>query len=451
MVLLTRDPESLTDMKKFWAYAAVLPLMWSSAAWAESNFSVSDAEVNAIYPDIEKVYIDLHEHPELSGHEVRTAAKLAEGLRTLGFEVTEHVGGTGVVGVMKNGAGPVVLLRTELDALPVLEKTGLPYASHVVVHNDQNVEVPVMHACGHDIHMSTWLGTGRLLAANKSHWSGTLVMIGQPAEETIGGADGMLKDGLYTRFPKPAYAVAIHDTSSLPAGEVGYNPGYTTSNADSIDITVYGKGGHGSAPHTTIDPIVIGSRIVLTLQTLVSRETTPGDFAVVTVGTFHAGTKNNIIPDEAKLQLTVRSYSAEVRKRLLAGIERIANAEAEAAGADKMPLIERVEGADAVYNDPELAKRVMTAVGTRLGGNNVIQTPPITASEDFSEYGREGVPTFMMWVGAIEPGKFKAAMQSGERLPSPHSSLFAPDRERTLKTAILAETAMVLSLLGPAK
>jgi amidohydrolase len=438
-------------MKTLLTCAIWVTLAAASAAANPDAFVISDQDVNEVYPNIEKVYIDLHSHPELSAHEVRTAALLAEHLRPLGFEVTEHVGGTGVVGMMKNGPGPVVLLRTELDALPVLEKTGLPYASHVVVHDDQNMEVPVMHACGHDVHMSAWLGTAALLAANKSHWSGTLLMIAQPAEETIGGAEGMLKDGLYTRFPKPTYALAIHDHAELPAGEVGYNVGYTTSNADSIALTIYGAGGHGSAPQTTIDPILIASRIVLTLQTLVSRETTPGDFAVVTVGTFHAGTKNNIIPDEAKLQLTVRSYKAEVRRKLLAGIERIAKAEAEAAGANKTPLVERYEGADAVYNDPDLTKHVMAAVGARLGDGNVKQTPPITASEDFSDFGQDGVPTFMMWVGATEPQKLKAAMASGERVPSLHSSVFAPDRERTLKTAILAETTMVLSVLGPGK
>jgi amidohydrolase len=437
-------------MRTFVSCVVALSLLASCPAFAATP-AVSDTEVNAIYPDIEKIYIDLHEHPELSGHEERTAAKMAEGLRALGYEVTEHFGGTGIVGILKNGAGPVVLLRTELDALPVLEKTGLPYASKVVTHNDQNVEVPVMHACGHDVHMSTWLGTARLLATNKNRWSGTLILIGQPAEETIGGAEGMLKAGLYTKFPKPNYAVAIHDGSDLPAGKVGYNTGYTTSNADSISITVYGKGGHGSAPHTGVDPIVIASRIVLTLQTLVSRETRPGDFAVVTVGSFQAGTKNNIIPDEAKLLLTVRTYQTDVRTRLLAGIERIARAEADAAAAPKMPLVEHYEGANAVYNDPDVAKRVMTAVGARLGTDNVVQTAPITASEDFSEFARDGVPTFMMWIGATEPATFDMLKKSGGKIPSPHSSTFAPDRERTLKTAMAAETAMVLSLLGTGK
>jgi amidohydrolase len=437
-------------MRTFVSCAFALSLFASCLAFAATP-SISDAEVNAIYPEIEKSYIDLHEHPELSGHEERTAGRMAEGLRALGYEVTEHFGGTGVVGILKNGAGPVILLRTELDALPVLEKTGLPYASKVVTHNDQNVEVPVMHACGHDVHMSSWLGTARLLATNKNRWSGTVILIGQPAEETSGGAEGMLKAGLYTKFPKPNYAVAIHDESDLPAGKVGYNTGYTTSNADSVSITIYGKGGHGSAPHTGVDPIVIASRIVLTLQTLVSRETRPGDFAVVTVGSFHAGTKNNIIPDEAKLLLTVRTYQTDVRTRLLAGIERISKAEAEAAAAPKMPLVEHYEGANAVYNDPEVAKRVVMAVGARLGADNVVQTPPITASEDFSEFAHDGVPTFMLWVGATEPATYDAVKKSGGRLPSLHSSTFAPDRERTLKTAITAETTMMLSLLGPGK
>jgi len=435
---------------QLWAFMVLLAALCT--AWAGSaGFSISDAEVNALYSQIEKIYMDLHAHPELSHHEVRTAAKMAEGLRALGFEVTERVGGTGVVGLLRNGPGPVVMVRTELDALPVEEKTGLPYASHVKAKNDEGIEVPVMHACGHDVHMSSWLGTARLLADNRQHWGGTVMMLGQPAEETIAGAAGMLKDGLYTRFPKPTCALAIHDTSDLPAGKVSYNTGFTTSNADSVSITVYGKGGHGSAPETTIDPIVIGARIVVALQTLVSRETTPGDFAVVTVGTFQAGTKNNIIPDEARLQLTVRSYKPEVRKHLLAGINRIVKGEAQAGGAEKMPLVQEYEGANAVYNDPDVAERVMAAVRARLGEGNVTVTPPISASEDFSEFGRDGVPTFMMWVGSADPAAYAAAVKSGVPLPSPHSPLFAPDRERTLKTAILAETTAVLSMLGPGK
>jgi hippurate hydrolase len=433
-----------------WSIVSVLAAAFAGVAGA-NRFSVSDAEINAIYPEIEKIYLDLHQHPELSAHEVRTASVMAEGLRASGFEVTEHVGGTGVIGLLRNGPGPVVMVRTELDALPVEEKTGLPYASRARAKNDQGLEVSVMHACGHDIHMSSWLGTARLLAGIRSRWSGTLMMLAQPAEETISGAAGMLKDGLYSRFPKPTCALAIHDSSGLPAGQVGYNTGYTTSNADSIAVTIYGKGGHGSAPQTTIDPIVIGARVVLSLQTLVSRETTPGDFAVVTVGTFQAGTKNNIIPDSAKLQLTLRSYQPEVRERLLEGVSRIVKAEAEAARAEKLPLVERYEGTAAVYNDPDLAKGVIAAVSERLGDANVKVTAPISASEDFSEFARDGVPTLMIWVGAIEPSRFAAAMKAGERMPSLHSSLFAPDREATLKTAIVAETTAALSVLGPGK
>jgi amidohydrolase len=439
-------------MRRSWLRSFAVPLAALCAAWVwNSDLTISDSDLNAIYADIERVYIDLHEHPELSAHEVRTSATMAKELRSLGFDVTERVGGTGIVGLLRNGLGPVVMVRTELDALPVEEKTGLTYASHVKAKDDSGREVPVMHACGHDVHMASWLGTARLLAANRNRWSGTLMMLGQPAEETIAGAASMLKDGLYTRFPKPTYALAIHDTSDLPAGQVGYNLGYTTSNADSIAITVHGKGGHGSAPQTTIDPIVIGARIVMALQTLVSRETMPGDFAVVTVGTFQSGTKNNIIPDDARLQLSVRSYKPEVRKHLLTGINRIVKAEAEAAGAEKMPLVERYESASAVYNNPELAKRVMSAVEVRLGETNVKLTPPISASEDFSEFAVDAVPTFMMWVGAVEPARYAAAMKSGELLPSPHSPLFAPDRERTLKTGILAEATAVLSLLGQGK
>ena len=408
----------------------------------------STAAVEAVLPQIETLYIDLHQHPELSFHEQRTAATLAEGLRKLGFDVTTGVGKLGVVGVLKNGAGPTVMLRTELDALPVKEQTGLAYASQVTTHNDAGVEVPVMHACGHDVHMSAWMGTATLLSRARGQWKGTLVLIGQPAEESVGGAIAMLKDGLFTRFPKPDYVIAFHDDSDLPAGMVGYTPGYSHANVDSVDITIYGKGGHGAMPQTTIDPVVIAARTVLSLQTIVSRELDPRDPAVVTVGSIHGGTRHNIIPDQVHLQLTVRSYKPETRKHLLASIQRIAKAESEAGGAPKPPLVEFSDSSDSVYNDPKLTERVAAVLRRRLGDDKVVEMPPKMVAEDFSEYGKAGVPAMMFFVGAVNPAKYQAAKASGERLPSLHSSLFAPDVKPTLETAMEAETAVMLDLLG---
>ncbi len=281
----------------------------------------SSKEVDSVYPDAHALYLDIHQNPELSAHETQTAAKLAGRLRSLGYEVTEHVGGTGIVAILKNGAGPTVMLRTELDALPVEEKTGLPYASKVHAKDDAGHDVPVMHACGHDLHMAAILGTAAIMAHSKDTWHGTLMLIGQPAEETIGGAKGMLDDGLFTRFPKPDVAVALHVGNALPAGMVGITPGVYNTNADSLRITIYGKGGHGSAPHTAIDPIVIAARTILALQTIASREVKPGEMAVVTVGYIQAGTKNNIIPDQAELGLTVRTSKPDVRKQVLAAID----------------------------------------------------------------------------------------------------------------------------------
>ena len=293
----------------------------------------SAKEMENVYSDAHALYLDLHQNPELSAHETQTASKLAAHLRTAGYEVTEHVGGTGVVAILKNGAGPVIMLRTELDALPVEEKTGLPYASKVHTKDDAGRDVPVMHACGHDLHMASLLGTAEIMAHNKSSWHGTLMLIGQPAEETIGGAKGMIEDGLFTRFPKPDVAVALHVGNELPAGMAAITPGIYNTNSDSIRITIYGKGGHGAAPHTTVDPIVIAARTILALQTIVSREVKPGEMAVVTVGYIQAGTKNNIIPDHAEMGLTVRTFKEDVRKLVLAAITRIAKAEAAAAGA----------------------------------------------------------------------------------------------------------------------
>ena len=430
---------------KLLAAALCLPtLLFAADPWR----APSPQQIDAIYPQMRVLYEDLHRNPELSLHEEKTAAKIADQLRKLGYDVTTGVGKTGVVGVLKNGPGPVVMIRAELDALPVLEKTELAYASRATTHNDQDVEVPVMHACGHDLHMSVGMGTAALLAQHKDRWHGTFIYVGQPAEERIQGATAMLKDGLFTRFPKPDFVFAIHDTSFEPAGKVAYVAGYAMSNADSVDVTIYGKGGHGSAPELTIDPIVIAARTILSWQTIISREKSAQDPGVITVGTIHGGTKNNIIPDEVKLQLTVRSYKDEVRQHLLAAIERIADGEAAAAGAEKKPTVTRVEGVSAVYNDPATTERVVNALESALGKGNVVQGIPIMASDDFAEYGRAGVPSVRLSLGAVNPTKFETAQKNREVLPGPHSSLFAPDEEPSLKTGILVETTAVLELLG---
>jgi amidohydrolase len=404
-------------------------------------------EVNAVYPNAYALYLDLHQNPELSSHEMQTAAKLANQLRSLGYEVTEHVGGTGIVAILKNGAGPVVMLRTELDALPVEEKTGLTYASHIRSKDDSGHDVPVMHACGHDLHMAAIIGTATIMAHSKEGWHGTLMLIGQPAEETITGAKAMLADGFLKKFPKPDVAVALHVGNNSPAGTVGITPGIYNTNADSLRITIYGKGGHGSAPQTTIDPIVIAARTILSLQTIVSREVKPGEMAVITVGYIHAGTKNNIIPDQAELGLTVRTNKPEVRKPILAAITRITNAEAESAGVPRQPLIEHNESTDLVYNDPALAERMRGVLEAALGKKNVGIEEPITASEDFAFFVEQGIPGFYFSLGGADPEKFKQAKASGTQLPSNHSPLFAPDVEPALRTGITAEVAVLRSLL----
>jgi len=416
----------------------------SAVAWAQAPAS---KEVEAVYPEAHALYLDIHQNPELSSHEVQTAAKLAGRLRGLGYEVTEHVGGTGIVAILKNGAGPTVMLRTELDALPVEEKTGLPYASKVRTKDDAGRDVPVAHACGHDLHMAAIVGTAAVMAHSKNTWHGTLMLIGQPAEETIGGAKRMIDDGLLTRFPKPDVAVAMHVGNLLPAGTVGIVSGIYNTNADSLRITIYGKGGHGSAPHTAIDPIVIAARTILALQTIASREVKPGEMAVVTVGYIQAGTKNNIIPDQAELGLTVRTRNAEVRKQVLAAIARITKAEAEAAGAPRAPSVDRYEGTDLVYNDPALALRLKRALEGALGKDNVLVEEPITASEDFSYFVEQGIPGFYFSLGGADPEKFAQAMAAGTMLPSNHSPLFAPDADPALHTGIAAEVAVLRNLL----
>jgi amidohydrolase len=406
------------------------------------------APLDSIYPDLDKLYIDLHQTPELSLHEEKTAAKLAARLKALGYDVTTGVGGTGVVAILKNGKGPTVLVRADMDALPVEERTGLPYASKVTTKDDSGATVSVMHACGHDIHMTSLIGAATLLARAKDRWRGTLFLIAQPAEEKGGGARSMLKDGLFTRFPKPDFAISFHDKASMPAGKLIYTPGFAFANVDSVDMTIYGRGGHGAYPHATVDPIVIAARTILALQTIVSREENPLDPAVVTVGSIHGGAKHNIIPDEVKLLITVRSYKDEVRKRILASIERIAKAEAAAAGAPTPPKVEVTEGTPATYNDPALTKRIAGALAKAFGDSNVVEGQPTMGGEDFSEYGRAGVPALQFEVGAVEPGKFEASQKNGTPLPSLHSSEFAPDRERTLRMGASSLTVAALELLG---
>ena len=402
-----------------------------------------------IYPQLDALYIDLHKNPELSLKEQRTSARMADELRKLGYEVTTGVGGTGVVGVLRNGKGPTVLLRTELDALPVEEKTGLPYASTATGVSPAGQTVPVMHACGHDVHMAGWTGAATLLARMKERWRGTVLMIGQPAEETVQGARAMIADGLFNRFPKPDFAVAVHDSSDLPSGKVYYVPGYGMASVDSVDVTIFGRGGHGAKPDKTVDPVVIAARTVLSIQTLVSREKDPLEPAVVTVGSIHGGTKYNIIPDEVKLQLTVRAYKPEVRKLLLEGIERITKAEALSARAPREPQIKISEAQDPTYNDPAVTKRLSAAIARQIGAQNVLEARPEMVAEDFGEFGKAaGVPSVQLRVGAAEPAKYEASLKSGTPLPSLHSSGFAPDKEPTIKMAATALTLSALELLG---
>ncbi len=418
-----------------------------SASGLAQNPALSK-EVDAVFPEAQALYVDLHQNPELSSHETQTAAKLASRLRGLGYDVTERVGGTGIVAVLRNGAGATIMLRAELDALPVEEKTGLPYASKIHAKDDAGRDVPVMHACGHDLHMAAFMGTATVMAHSKDSWHGTLILIGQPAEETISGAKKMIEDGLLTRFPEPDVGVAMHVGNTLPAGTVGVTPGYSYASADSVRITIYGKGGHGAAPENTVDPIVIAARTVLALQTIVSREVKPGAAAVVTVGYLQAGTKNNIIPDHAELGLTIRAYKPEVRKQILAAISRIAKAEADAAGAQREPLIEQYEATDAVFNDPALTMRLAEVLERALGQDNVVTVEPLMVSEDYAYFVEQGIPSFYFGLGGADPQKYAEAKISGTKLPFNHSPLFAPDVDPALRTGIAAEVTVLRDLLN---
>ena len=405
------------------------------------------------YPSLLALYEHFHAHPELSLHEVETSARVAEELKKAGYEVTTGVGQHGVVGVLRNGAGKTILMRADMDALPVREQTGLPYASRVTTKDAQGNEVPVMHACGHDVHMTCLIGAARVLAQIKDQWQGTLVLIGQPAEEMGAGALGMLHDGLFTRFPQPEACISFHDNAELAAGTVGYCPGYSGANVDSVDIVVHGVGGHGAYPQKTKDPVVLAAQMVLELQTIVSREVRPGDPAVVTVGSIHGGTKRNVIPDEVRLELTVRSYSEEVRQQVLAAIKRIARGQGIAAGLPEANLPEVTAGDDptpALYNDPALTERLAKVCRSWFGQTNVFQQAPSMGGEDFSEYGRTPakIPVCMLRVGGVAPERLAESRRTGKALPSLHSSLWAPVPEPTIKMGVTTLVAATLELMA---
>jgi amidohydrolase len=442
--------------QNLWWLVPVACLVAALPARAQGDL---DQKIDANIEDWVGTYKHFHTNPELSGHEKETSAVVAGTLRKLGYEVTDHFGqyedaglrGYGVVAVLKNGPGLTVYVRTDMDALPVKENSGVPYASKVSVKQG-NDEVGVMHACGHDLHMTVFLGTAKMLAEDKSQWSGTVVMIGQPAEETVRGAAALLRAGLYEKFPKPDYVLALHDSPVLPAGEVAWHEGPMLAGSDSLDITIRGYGGHGAAPHMTKDPILVASELVVFLQTIVSREMDPQQPTVVTVGSFHAGTRPNVIPDEAHLQLTVRTMTPQQRKKVLDAITRAANGIAEAAGipAERAPIIVvSKDSVPATINDPTLTRRVAAAMEKALGKENVVEGKPVMASEDFSLFALSGPkpPISMFWLGAVDPEKIKEAQEKGTRLPSLHSSEFAPVPEPAIRTGVKAMTSAVMDLL----
>ena len=426
------------------AAAALLATPASAATLRES--------IAADMPQLMTLYRDLHANPELSMQEVRTPAKIAGEMRKLGFRVTEKVGKTGMVAVLSNGPGKTLMIRADMDALPVVEQTGLPFASKVRAVSNSGVETGVMHACGHDTHVTAFLATARRLAAAKGSWSGNLVMILQPGEETSQGARAMLEDGLFTRFPKPDVALAFHDSASLAAGTVGVAPGYVMASVDSVDVLVKGVGSHGAAPQNGRDPIVLASRIVSTLQTLVSRERNPLDPSVVTVGSFHGGATHNIIPDEARLQITVRSYTPEVRKALLDGIARVARGEAIAAGMpeDSMPVVTvQDRSTPSTFNTEGITARVQELFAGQFGADRVKAVPPAMVGEDFSRYllANKGTESLIFWVGGVPKAKWDAAGGDVAKLPSLHSPFWAPDAEAVIGTAAEAMTVAAMDVL----
>jgi hippurate hydrolase len=441
-------------MKQVYFWMALLTL--GVPAFGQTLDHVVDGELSGLVV----AYKELHAHPELSRHEDQTSARLAEALRQAGYKVTEHVGkypdgsqADGVVAILENGPGPRLLIRTDLDALPVVEETGLSYSSRVKSTNASGQEVGVMHACGHDVHVTTMIGTARALAATRAQWHGTLMLIGQPAEETVEGAKAMLADGLYERFGKPDMAIALHDTNTHAAGTVGIVSGPTLAGVTSIDVTLRGQGGHGSAPQLGKDPVVMAGEFIVQLQTIVSRQEDPRDPAVVTIGDIHGGAKRNVIPNEVKMELTTRAFSDRAMSVIIEGVRRTAQGVALAAGVaeDRQPIVTILENesAPATYNDPALAARVKAALAKALGAKNVFDDAPIMASEDFGLFGLEGhkIPAVIFWLGAMDPQKFAAAQAEGKLLPGLHTSKFEPLPEPTLRTGVIAMSSVATALL----
>ncbi|WP_226412911.1 M20 metallopeptidase family protein [Shewanella glacialimarina] len=422
-------------------------------AFANANVPLSSS-VNKALPQLESLYIHLHQNPELSYHEKNSSARMAQELTSLGFTVTENFGGYGVVGIFKNGKGPTVMIRADTDGLPIIEQTGKSYASKVTTLDASNNKVGVMHGCGHDIHMTSLIGTAQQLMQHKADWKGTLMMVAQPAEEVGGGAKAMLKQGLFSQFSTPDAVLGLHVSATIPAGKVGAISGYALANVDSVDIKIKGKGGHGAYPHTTIDPVVLAARTVMALQTIPSREISPLEPNVVTVGSIHGGSKHNIISNEVMLQLTLRSYNPDVREQQIAAIKRITKGIAISAGLPEelMPEVNvhDDETIPSTYNDPMLAAKVKASIEAEIGADNVLVAPQVMAGEDFGLYGRtaEKVPITLFWLGAVEPQIYADSVAKGDTLPSLHSSQFAPDYRLTISTGVRSMTRAAIDLFN---
>jgi hippurate hydrolase len=435
----------MTVLRTLWAAVACVAIVPAVQA-ADLNTSKATIEksLDGQYSRIDALYKDIHTHPELGFQETRTAAKLAEELRALGFEVTEKVGKTGIVGLYRNGPGPTVMVRTELDALPLPENTGLPYASKAT-QMLRGVETPVMHACGHDIHMSVWVAVAKVMVDMKEQWSGTLMFVGQPAEEGGGGAKAMVDDGIFTRFPKPDYGFALH-VGPGPFGYVSFKPGVINSTSDSFTITFNGKGGHGSRPHVTIDPVMMAGHFIVDVQSVVSREKDAARFGVVTVGAMQAGNAGNVIPDTATLRGTIRSYDEQTRAKMIEGIERTAKAVAMMAGAPE-PDIKITAGAKSVVNDDKLSARSGAVLKAALGDKAILAKEPGSASEDYSEFVMAGVPSFYFGLGGLDPKMLAEAAAAKKQVPGNHSPEFAPVPKPTIRTGVEAMSLVLLDIL----